>query len=149
MGLESTTRMLAPFLDRLTDEELDAIPYGVVQLDAQGFVLSYNRAEMANALWNAQRPIGQDFFADIAPSARVPEIFGRFVDAFASQSCDDVFRFTYTCGDLPRTVRLRMYFSMRTDTIWLFTAAPDGAPLGNGAEYVDTLSIDRRRVVTM
>lgn len=110
MGLESTTRMLAPFLDRLTDEELDAIPYGVVQLDAQGFVLSYNRAEMANALWNAQRPIGQDFFADIAPSARVPEIFGRFVDAFASQSCDDVFRFTYTCGDLPRTVRLRMYF---------------------------------------
>ena len=143
MGLESTTRMLAPFLDRLTDEELD----GVVQLDVNGHVLSYNRAEMANTEWGELRPVGRDYFAAVAPSANVPEIHGRFVDAFEAEHCDEVFRFTFTCRDVPRTVRLRMYFALRTSTIWLFTAAPDGAPLGNGEEYFSHNVLERRRAV--
>ena len=41
MPLATTSRMLAPFLDRLTDEEIDAIPYGMVQLDPTGTVRSF------------------------------------------------------------------------------------------------------------
>ena len=71
MPLVTTTRILAPFLDRLTGAELDALPYGV-------------------------------------------------------------FRFTFTHSDLPRTVQIRMYYAARTDTIWIFTALPDGSPIGSG-----------------
>ena len=132
MALDTTTRMLAPFLDRLSDEELDALPYGAIQLDEHGRVLSFNRAEILNSGWREGRPIGRDYFSDIAPSSTVPEIFERYADAFAHHHCDDVFRFTFTHADLPRTVQIRMYYSARTDTIWIFTALPDGSPIGSG-----------------
>ena len=132
MPLATTTRILAPFLDRLTGEELDAVPYGVIQLNAQGLVLSFNRAEILNSGWREGRPIGRDYFRDIAPSSPAPEIFERFADAFAHHHCDDVFRFTFTHSDLPRTVQIRMYYAARTDTIWIFTARPDGSPIGSG-----------------
>ncbi len=129
MALDTTTRMLAPFLDRLTDEELDAIPYGVVQVDAEGRVLSINRAESDDLGWAHERPVGLDFFTDLAPSAFVAEVFGRYVEAFSSHQLDEVFRFTFTHGMMPRSVMMRMYYSARTGTVWIFTANPDGSPL--------------------
>ncbi len=130
MPLDTTTRMLAPFLDRLTDDELDAVPYGVIQLNAEGRILSYNRAEADDTGWGLQRPIHRDYFSEVAPSAFVAEIFGRYVEAFSSHHLDDVFRFTFSHGLLPRTVLIRMYYSVRTGTLWLFTANPDGSPIG-------------------
>lgn len=129
MALDTTTRMLAPFLDRLTDEELDAIPYGVIQLNAEGRVLSYNRAEAIETGWAHERPISRDYFSDVAPSSFVAEVFGRYVEAFSTHALDEMFRFTFTHGMLPRTVCLRMYYSVRSGTLWLFTANPDGSAL--------------------
>lgn len=133
MALESTTRMLSPFLDRLTDEELDALPYGIVQLDADGRVVSYNRAEADDTGFTLQRPIGRDYFSDVAPSAFVVEIFGRYVEAFTSRHLDETFRFTFIHHMMPRTVQIRMFYSARTRTIWLFIANPDGSPLAHAA----------------
>lgn len=73
MPLDTTTRMLAPFLNRLSDEELDSIPYGVIQLDPEGFVVSYNRAEAENAGY-CPRPIGRHFFVR-SPPAPTPRSF--------------------------------------------------------------------------
>lgn len=128
MPLDTTSRMLAPFLDRLSDEELDAIPYGVVQLNADGFVLSYNRAEADNA-GGIPRPIGRNFFLDVCPSANVPELWGRFRQAVAERRLDDTFQYTFSCGPVPRRVQVRMYYSVRTRSVWLFVAKPDGTPL--------------------
>ena len=144
MSLDCTTRMLAPFLDRLSDEELDAIPYGVIQLNAEGGVLSINRAE-AEALGCAARPVGRDYFCDLAPSAFVAEVFGRYVEAFSSRHLDETFRFTYSDHAMPRTVLMRMYYSARTGTTWIFTACPDGSPLA-GATPCDVRDADRRLV---
>lgn len=127
MPLDTTSRMLTPFLDRLTVEELDAIPYGVVQLDVDGCVLSYNRAEAENADI-APRPLGQHYFFEVAPSANVPEFYGRFLDGVSECQLDDTFSFTFSCSLMPRRVMVRQYFSMRTRTVWLFVAQPDGSP---------------------
>lgn len=129
MALDTTTRMLAPFLDRLTDEELDEIPYGVIQLNAEGRVISYNRAEAVETGWTHERPVHRDYFSDVAPSAFVAEIFGRYVEAFSTHQLDEMFRFTFTHAAMPRTIQLRMYYSVRSGTLWLFTANPDGSPL--------------------
>ena len=127
MPLDTTSRMLAPFLDRLTVEELDAIPYGVVQLDLDGLVLSYNRAEAEN-VGVMPRPLGQHFFFEVAPSANVPEFFGRFLHGVSECQLDDTFSFTFSCALMPRRVMVRQYFSMRTRTMWLFVGQPDGSP---------------------
>ena len=132
MSLDTSTRMLVPFLNSLTAEELDAVPYGIIQLDAEGRVLSYNKAEADDAGFAAERPIGRDYFTEVAPSAFVAEIFGRYVEAYSSRYLDETFRFTFIDSMMPRTVMVRMYFSTRTDTIWLFTANPDGSSLGVG-----------------
>lgn len=133
MALASTTRMLSPFLDRLTVEELDALPYGVVQIDAEGRVVSFNRAEAEDTGFTGERPIGRDYFSDVAPSAFAVEIFGRYVEAFTARHMDEVFRFTFIHAALPRTVQIRMFYSARTETIWLFIANPDGSPLARAA----------------
>jgi photoactive yellow protein len=133
MALDTTTRMLSPYLDRLSDEELDAIPYGVIQIDAEGRVLSYNAVEAADTGYSEARPIGRDYFSDVAPSSFVAEIFGRYVEGFSSHHLDEVFRFTFTHAMMPRTVLMRMYYSPRTGSIWMFTANPDGSPIGPAA----------------
>ena len=128
MPLDTTTRLLAPFLDRLTDEELDALPYGVIRLDHHGVVRAFNRAESASA-GGIPRPIGRDFFADVCPSAEVPELWSRFQQATADQAFDETFLYSFSCGPTPRGVLLRMYYSARTHSVWLFVAKPDGSPL--------------------
>lgn len=128
MPLETTSRMLAPFLDRLSAEELDALPYGVIQLDAWGRVLSYNRTESEN-IGGSHRPLGRNFFVDVMPSANGPEIRGRFDRAFEEQRLDETFQYTFSCAEMPRRVMVRMYYSVRTRSLWLFVAKPDGSPL--------------------
>lgn len=124
--------MLAPFLDQLSDEELDVVPYGIIQLNAEGIVLSINRIEAEGLGWPHERPVGRDYFSELAPSAFVAEVFGRYVDAFSAHHLDETFRFTFSHGTLPRTVMMRMYYSVRTGTMWIFTANPDGSPLASG-----------------
>jgi len=128
MPLDTTSRLLTPFLDRLSDEELDAIPYGVVQLNASGLVLSYNRAEADNA-GSIPRPIGRNFFLEVYSSANVPELWNRFRQAVMDRRFDETFQYTFSCGPVPRPVLVRMYYSVRTKSVWLFVAKPDGSPL--------------------
>lgn len=140
MSLATTTRMLAPFLDRMTDEELDALPYGVVELDAQGRIRSYNKAERENVGCD-RLPVGEQYFLEVYPSSYAPEFYGRFLEAIESQSLDDTFLFTYTCSLPSRRVQVRMYYCVRTASTWIFTAQPDGTPL---ARVIDVpLAVNR------
>lgn len=132
MPLDTTTRMLAPFLDRLTDEELDAIPYGIIRLDQAGYVQAYNSAEAQNA-GVLHRPIGRHYFLDVCPSANAPEFHDRFAAGVAHEQLDDTFAWTFSCGDLPRRVLVRLYYSVRTRSVWVFVARPDGSPLTRAA----------------
>ena len=145
MSLETTTRMLAPFLDRFSNEELDAIPYGVVQLDAHGRVISLNKAEADELGFGLQLPIGCEFFIEVAPSAFVDEVYGRYVEAYEAGQLDAVFRFTFSDALLPRTVLMRMYYSSRTETVWIFTANPDGSGIGSLASRCDIRDQPERR----
>jgi photoactive yellow protein len=129
MPIDTTTRLLAPFLGHLTDEELDAVPYGIIQLDRDGVVRSYNRAEAEDAGY-PQRPIGRHFFRDVYPSADIPEFHGIVRNGIARQQLDATFTFTFSCGYLPRRVQVRLYYCVRTASVWVFVARPNGSPLG-------------------
>lgn len=129
MPLDTTSRLLTPFLGQLTEEELDAVPYGIVELDHQGIVRSYNRAEAENVGVHA-RPVGRSYFTDVYPSANAAEFHSLFLQGVADGRTESTFIFTFTCGSLPRRVCMRMYYCVRTRSTWLFTARPDGLPLG-------------------
>ena len=65
-------------VSRLSPEELDDLPYGLIVLDAEGRVLRYNDTEARLAGLPPERVIGRNFFAEIAPCTRVREFEGRF-----------------------------------------------------------------------
>jgi hypothetical protein len=62
----------------------------------------------------------------------VPEFHGRFLDGVDARRLDHTFAFTFSCALRPRRVLIRQYYSLRTDTVWLFVAQPDGAPFETG-----------------
>lgn len=119
--------------DHLTAPELDALPYGMIQLDARGTVLRYSRAESRLSGRAGAECVGRNFFHDIAPCTRVAEFLGRFKAGVAAQQLDEVFAFRFAF-DPPRDVRISLFWSQVTRSVWVkvvdlaLPAAPRGRP---------------------
>jgi photoactive yellow protein len=86
-------------LRSLPEEELDALPYGLVILDAEGNVLRYNDTESSMVGLPPEKVEGRNFFRDIAPCTRVRQFEGRFREfartarSYSVETFDFVFRF--------------------------------------------------------
>lgn len=104
--------------DGLTAAELDALPYGMIQLDARGTVLRYSRAESRLSGRAAAACVGRNFFHDIAPCTRVAEFLGRFEAGVAARQLDEVFAFRFPF-DPPRDVRIHLFWSQATRSVWV------------------------------
>ncbi|MBL8196026.1 MAG: PAS domain-containing protein [Blastocatellia bacterium] len=63
---------------QLTVEQLNNLPYGVVTVDRDGIVLSYNDTESRLAGVPRERVLMRNFFKDVAPCTQVKEFEGRF-----------------------------------------------------------------------
>lgn len=64
----------------LSDEQIDALPFGYVALDSAGTILRYNRWEADLARLDASSQIGRNFFREVAPCTQVREFEGVFRD---------------------------------------------------------------------
>ncbi len=62
-------------LAQMSDPELDALPYGAVELDPVGLVIRYNRAYTQLSGWDGTA-IGKNLFAQLAPHTNVPAFAG-------------------------------------------------------------------------
>lgn len=88
-------------IERLVDfdrERYDALPFGVIQVDRDGRVLTYNRWEQELAGRTAAQVLGRNFFREVAPCTGVADFEGRFRQlvahaAPARDSFDFLFRF--------------------------------------------------------
>ena len=93
---------------RLSPEQLDQLPYGLITLDATGRVVHYNDTEARLVGLPKNRVVGRSFFGEIAPCTRVREFEGRFFELARDPSrvrvvtFDFVFRFS--SGDQAVTV---------------------------------------------
>lgn len=65
-------------LDALGDEELDALPFGVIGLDGDGRIVRYNMAEARFARLDRGQVVGRSFFGEVARCTDTPEFRGRF-----------------------------------------------------------------------
>lgn len=68
------------YINRVSADELNHLPYGLIVVDTQGHVLFYNETESRLTGFARERIIGKNFFQDVAPCARVKEFEGRFLD---------------------------------------------------------------------
>jgi len=102
--------------DQLSSAELDALPYGMIQLDARGVILRYSQAETRLSGLTADECVGRHFFDEVAPCTYVREFYGRFRDGVAAQQLDAVFNFRFAFVP-PREVRVHMFYSRVTRSV--------------------------------
>jgi photoactive yellow protein len=126
-------------LSRLSEAELDALPFGAICLDRNETVLRYNGFEAQNAHFPPPDVIGKPF-ADIAPCSLVRD-FGRVLkEGFAREELDAVLRFIFPHHGGRALVSVRFYYDKPFHRMWLFISKRRGeisSELGDEAAALD------------
>ena len=79
----------------ITDDELDALAFGAVELDREGRILRYNAAEADISGRDQAGMVGRDFFADVAPCTRGATFEGRFRAGVKAGKMDVQFTYVF------------------------------------------------------
>jgi photoactive yellow protein len=108
---------------RLSREELDALPFGVVRLDAEGKVIFYSHTEAEQSGYGDRRAIGRDFFTQMAPCMATPERSSRIDDARRAGTLDIIFEQVGDFDDVERELMVRIA-SASDAGLWLFIQRP-------------------------
>lgn len=95
---------LAAVLSDLSDEELDALPFGVVEMDLDGIVQRYNAPESRRSGLTRQRVLGRHFFRDVAPCSNNRHVAQRYAEA----TLDATLAYTFALRMKPVPVTLRL-----------------------------------------
>ncbi len=96
-------------LDRLGDEELDALDFGVIGIDAEGVVRRYNAFESKAAGLSLARVLGQPLFTVVAPCMNNFMVAQRFDEARETASTlDATVDYVLTLRMRPVKVKLRL-----------------------------------------
>jgi photoactive yellow protein len=79
-------------------ENYDELPFGIIEVDGDGRILTYNRWEEQMANRSRETTVGRLFFSEVAPCAGVAEFEGRFKgmvaeNRVAREELDFVFKF--------------------------------------------------------
>lgn len=116
--------------DHMSPAELDALPYGMIQLDAGGRILKFNSVESRLSTLPQQQQIGKHFFTEVAPCTKVQDFYGRFKEGVLRESLDSSFRFHFAFKQNPRDVTVRLFYSRRTRSVWVMVSDREGNPIG-------------------
>jgi len=79
----------------LSEEQLRDLPVGVIELDPNGLVLMYNKAEENLSGMASSNVIGKNFFREVAPCTSVKNFEGRFLAFISSQAEPETFNFIF------------------------------------------------------
>jgi photoactive yellow protein len=111
--------------DILTEDELDGLPVGMIQLDRDGTVLKFNQTESRLADVARESALGRNFFDDVAPCTKVQEFHGQFLEGVRQRHLHTMFPYEFRFRDGRRKdVIVSMFYSKQTDTVWVQVHRP-------------------------
>ncbi|MFO1193152.1 MAG: PAS domain-containing protein [Rhodoferax sp.] len=100
---------LAQQLGALDSAGLDALPFGVIQVDGRMIVRRYNRYEALHTGLRAENVLGRHLFTEIAQCMNNYLVAQRIEDALsAGQALDATIDYVLTWRMRPTPVKLRM-----------------------------------------
>jgi photoactive yellow protein len=119
-----TTQMLER-ADVLTEDELDQLPVGMIQLDRNGIVLRFNETESSLTRVDKSDAVGKHFFDEVAPCTKVQEFHGRFLEGVEQRNLHTVFPYRFRFRDgRQKDVIVSMFYSVSTETVWVLVQRP-------------------------
>lgn len=107
-------------IDRMPAEELDRLPFGAIQLDHEGTILTYNARESEISGRSRESVLGRNFFTEVAPCTNVRHFAGRFRDGVTSGNLNAVFPYRFDFQMVPTDVTITLFYSEQTKTAWVF-----------------------------
>ncbi|WP_224245905.1 PAS domain-containing protein [Hyalangium gracile] len=115
-------------VDQLMEQDLDTLPFGLIQLDRSGRILKFNQTEARLARINRERQIGLNFFDEVAPCTKVKEFYGRFVQGLRERSLYETFGFVFKFDHGWRNVAITLFYSEKTDSVWVLISQTSVTP---------------------
>lgn len=107
-------------VDAFSALELDALPFGAIQLDRSGTILQFNEYEANLSNRRAPDTVGRNFFTEVAPCTNVREFHGRFEEGVERGELHVTFDYVFAFKPRARDVRVTLFFSAVTGTVWVF-----------------------------
>lgn len=104
---------------QMTREQLDELPYGVIELSSDGTILNYNVGESELSGRKPEKVIGKNFFTEVAPCTAVREFHGRFLDLIEHRAINHEFEFTFLFPSNSMKVNITMLFEQVENTVWV------------------------------
>ncbi len=106
-------------LPKLKARELDALPFGCVQVDDSGEVVQYNLWEAEFAGVEKAKAIGVNFFRELAPCTNNRLIYGKFKDGVSIGELDATVSYAFTYKMRPTLVDVHLFREPLTRTNWV------------------------------
>jgi len=110
-------------LTQLKPAEFDALPFGMIRLDAAGVVKAYNEWEARLARREARDVIGKNFFTDVAPCTNVASFRGKLDELAVSGDKTYIFDYDFLFPWGTRRVRIRFVIESMDERWVLVTNA--------------------------
>lgn len=105
-------------LGRLAEHDMGSIPFGAVELSADGVVLGHNDTEPESGAGQRQPLIGRNFFNDVASWAGSSVVAREFRDGVAAGGLNVVF--DCAVAHLSYKIRIHLKVSPILGTYWAF-----------------------------
>ena len=117
MSIASTSEIRE--FGKMSQAQLDSLAFGVIQVDDQGIVKSYNKYE--SELGNTPIPeaIGKNFFTQVAPCTNNRLIYGRFKEGVAANQLEFEVNYVFTYKIKPVNVTIQVYRDNLANTNWM------------------------------
>ncbi len=107
-------------MTKLTPDEIDALAFGAIQLDASGKILTFNTTESQITGRKKENVIGRNFFKEVAPCCNKPGFRGVFDAGVRAGKLNAIFDYTFDYVMKPTRVKIHMKSAVADGTYWVF-----------------------------
>src|SRR4051812_47417051 len=98
---------LAAKLARMTRRDRDELTYGVIELDENGVILSYNQTEADIAGRDPEEVLGRNLFFDVAPCLQSLRFYLPFQKSLAAgEGMDSEYDYVLNRTEAPKGVKV-------------------------------------------
>ncbi len=96
-------------LDQLSYDQLDNLPFGVIELDDNGTVKFFSNTESQITGVKKSEAIGKNFFVEVAPCTNNFIFKGSFQNGVETNQMNYLFPYTFTYRMKPTHVKVHLY----------------------------------------
>ena len=107
-------------LASMQTQDIDSLTFGAVEVNEEGVILSYNKAEGKLANIDPAEAIGKNFFTELAPCTNTPFFFGKFKKGVSSGNLNISFEYVFTYRMKPTRVQVYMKKALIGNSYWIF-----------------------------